>query len=133
MAQSHVRLDCMYNNCCIQWYRNISPDPFRYTAVPGVLLGGKFFFDPTYIQSTLSFQCQLICSQIPVFLLLILCYKIYKHGFYIFQWGPERSNDLRNAIQAASEVRKGRLEFPDSGFTKKNVRTFFNWVWVWMK
>jgi amino acid transporter len=70
---------------------------------------------------------------IPVFILLILGYKIRKHGFRISQWGPERSNDLRNTIQAASETRKGRLEFPDDGFTKENGRKFLKWIWVWMK
>ncbi|KAH8812741.1 proline-specific permease [Xylogone sp. PMI_703] len=70
---------------------------------------------------------------IPVFILLILGYKVRKHGFSVSQWGPERSNDLRNTIQAASEIRKGRLEFPESGITKENLRTFINWVWVWMK
>jgi amino acid transporter len=71
--------------------------------------------------------------QIPVFILLILGYKVQKHGFNISRWGPERSNNLRNAIQAASEKRKGRLEFPDEGFTEQNFRNFFRWVWEWMK
>ncbi|KAH8682931.1 proline-specific permease [Tricladium varicosporioides] len=70
---------------------------------------------------------------LPVFILLLLGYKIRKHGFHISRWGPERSNDLRNTIQASSEIRKGRLEFPDEGFTKENGRTFLQWVWVWMK
>lgn len=70
---------------------------------------------------------------IPVFIILILGYKIYRHGFQLSEWGPERSNDLRNTIQASSDVRKGRLELPDNGFTKENVRTFFNWIWVWLK
>lgn len=70
---------------------------------------------------------------VPVFILLILGYKIRKHGFRISRWGPERSNDLRNAIQAGSEIRKGRLELPDDGFTKENWLTFLKWIWVWMK
>ncbi|KUJ09209.1 proline-specific permease [Mollisia scopiformis] len=70
---------------------------------------------------------------IPVFILLVLGYKIRKHGFKINQWGPERSNDLRNTIQASSEKRKGRLEFLDNGFTRENIRTFGDWIWVWMK
>jgi amino acid transporter len=68
-----------------------------------------------------------------VFILLFLGYKIQKHGFKISQWGPERSSDLRNAIQAASEKRKGRLEFPDDGFTKQNALNFFKWVWEWTR
>jgi amino acid transporter len=72
-------------------------------------------------------------AQIPVFILLILGYKIRKHGFHISKWGPERSDDLRNMIQASSEKRKGRLEFPDDGFTKENGRTLVDWIWVWMK
>ncbi|KIN04574.1 hypothetical protein OIDMADRAFT_101530 [Oidiodendron maius Zn] len=70
---------------------------------------------------------------IPVFVLLILGYKINKHGFHIYRWKPERSNDLRNTIQASRERRKGRLEFPGHGLTKENLRIFLNWVWVWMK
>ncbi|EPE34140.1 proline-specific permease [Glarea lozoyensis ATCC 20868] len=66
---------------------------------------------------------------VPVFILLLVGYKIGKHGFRFSQWGPERSNDLRNCIQATSEVRKGRLEFPDEGFTKENGRTFVDWIW----
>ncbi|TVY55430.1 Arginine permease CAN1 [Lachnellula cervina] len=70
---------------------------------------------------------------VPVFLLLLLGYKIRKHGLAFSQWGPERSNDLRNTVQAASEIRKGRLEFPDEGLTKRNGRMFLDWIWVWMK
>ena len=68
-----------------------------------------------------------------MFLLLILGYKIRKHGFKLYDWGAEKSNDLSNTVQAASLKRKGRLEFPDNGFTGDNVRTLMNWVWVWMK
>ena len=72
-------------------------------------------------------------SQVPVFILLIVGYKIRKHGFKISQWGPERSDDLRNSVQASNEKRKGRLELPDEGLSRDNLRTFINWVWVWMK
>ncbi|KAH7311903.1 proline-specific permease [Rhexocercosporidium sp. MPI-PUGE-AT-0058] len=70
---------------------------------------------------------------IPVFIFLIIGYKIRRHGFRFNKWGPERSNDLRNTIQASSETRKGKLEFPDTGFTKKNGRTLVDWIWVWLK
>ncbi|EAS36718.3 amino acid transporter [Coccidioides immitis RS] len=70
---------------------------------------------------------------LPVYILLIIGYKIKKHGFRFDNWGPERSNDLSNAVQVTSEKRKGRLEFPDDGFTSENFRTFFRWVWAWMK
>ncbi len=73
-------------------------------------------------------------TQIPVFIALILGYKMKKHGFKFGAWGPERSNDLRNTIQTTSETRKGRLELPDDGLcTKVNARTFGEWVWVWLK
>ncbi len=68
--------------------------------------------------------------QIPVFILLTLGYKIHRHGFQVTELGPERSNDLRNTIQASSENRKGRLEFPDDGLTKENWRVWWSWVWV---
>ncbi|PQE07454.1 proline-specific permease protein [Rutstroemia sp. NJR-2017a BBW] len=70
---------------------------------------------------------------IPVFILLIIGYKIHKHGLRIRNWGPERSNDLRNTIQAASETRKGRLEFPDEGLSWRNFKTWGEWFWVWLK
>ncbi|PMD57773.1 amino acid transporter-like protein [Hyaloscypha bicolor E] len=71
---------------------------------------------------------------VPAFIFLILGYKIRKHGFRVQDWGPERSNDLRNTIQTNSDVRVGRLELPDDGFfTKENARTFVKWVWVWLK
>lgn len=70
---------------------------------------------------------------IPVFIILIVGYKLRRHGFRFRLWGPERSNDLRNTIQASSEKRKGKLEFPESGFTRENGRTFIDWMWVWLK
>ncbi|EFW20887.1 amino acid transporter [Coccidioides posadasii str. Silveira] len=70
---------------------------------------------------------------IPVFLVLLIGYKIRHHGLRISRWGPERSCDLRNCVQTTSEKRKGVLEFPDHGYTWNNARSFFGWVWVWMK
>lgn len=60
-------------------------------------------------------------------------YKLRRHGLRFSDWGPERSQDLGGAVQAASEKRRGRLEFPDEGFTKDNWRTLFHWVWVWLQ
>ena len=71
--------------------------------------------------------------QIPVFIALIAGYKIHKHGFKISKWGPERSCNLNGCIQVTGEKRKGRLVFPDRGFTKENWLTFTNWIWVWIK
>lgn len=68
-----------------------------------------------------------------MFILLIMAYKLRKHGLRLGNWGPERSNDLRNTVQVTSETRKGRLEFPDKGSAKENIVTFVQWVWVWMK
>jgi amino acid transporter len=74
------------------------------------------------------------CGQVPAFVFLILGYKIKKHGLKLQNWGPERSNDLKNTIQTNSNVRVGRLELPDEGFwTKENLRTLGRWVWVWLK
>ncbi|KAH8586175.1 proline-specific permease [Bisporella sp. PMI_857] len=70
---------------------------------------------------------------IAIFICLILSYKIHKYSVKFFHWGPERSCDLSGAIQAASGKRKGRLEFPDWGFTRENVRAFIKWIWVWTK
>ena len=68
-----------------------------------------------------------------MFIFLIIGYKINKHGLKIRNWGPERSNDLRNTIQAASEKRKGRLEFPDEGISMENFKTWAHWMWVWTR
>jgi len=70
---------------------------------------------------------------IPVFLLLILCYKLWKHGFIISDWGLERSNDLHGCTQTPDEMRRGKLDFPDDGITLNNFRAFFCWIWVWLK
>ncbi|KAI9046855.1 hypothetical protein LZ554_008934 [Drepanopeziza brunnea f. sp. 'monogermtubi'] len=74
---------------------------------------------------------------IPVFLVLILGYKVRRHGLgfsRLRHWGPERSNDLRNTIQASgARTRKGKLVFPASGLTLENARTFVDWIWVWLK
>jgi amino acid transporter len=72
-------------------------------------------------------------TQIPIFILLVVGYKIHKHGFKISKWGPERSCDLSGCVKAASEKRKGRLVFPDKGLTKENWITFIKWIWVWVK
>ncbi|KAJ4291493.1 hypothetical protein N0V88_006090 [Collariella sp. IMI 366227] len=55
------------------------------------------------------------------------------HGLRFSDWWTDKSGDLSNTVQATSLRRKGRLEFPDNGVTRKNVSTFFTWVWVWMK
>jgi amino acid transporter len=65
--------------------------------------------------------------------LLIVAYKIRRHGFNFSQWGPERSKDLRNCVQVSSDKRKGRLEFPDKGVTAENGKRFLEWIWVWTK
>ncbi|KKZ65305.1 hypothetical protein EMCG_08821 [[Emmonsia] crescens] len=70
---------------------------------------------------------------VPVFFLLVIGYKLSKHGLNFSQWGPERSNDLRNCVQVTSEKRKGRLHFPDEGLTKDNLQEFIQWIWVWTK
>jgi amino acid transporter len=78
---------------------------------------------------------RLLIPQIPIFISLVVGYKIGKHGFHVSQWGPERSCDLSGAIQA-SEKRVGRLEFPDQGLwglSFNNVVIFLRWIWVWMK
>ncbi|KAK3385885.1 proline-specific permease [Podospora didyma] len=90
---------------------------------------------PTLLQSPIDVNKFISAYiNIPIFLALLLGYKIKKHGFRISAWGPERSNDLSNAVQATSPNRKGRLEFPDDAlFTKDNLRFFAGWVWVWLK
>ncbi|KAH8673457.1 proline-specific permease [Xylariales sp. PMI_506] len=70
---------------------------------------------------------------VPIFIMLVLGYKIRKHGFKISEYGQEKSDDLSRTVQASNPKRKGRLEFPDDGLTYENFRTFVEWVWVWMK
>jgi amino acid transporter len=59
--------------------------------------------------------------QLPIFVGLIIGYKIHKHGFKVSKWGPERSEDL------------SRLQFTDSGLTRGNLAAFAAWVWAWVK
>ncbi|KAK3319967.1 putative amino acid transporter, partial [Cercophora scortea] len=70
---------------------------------------------------------------LPVFVLLLVGYNLRKHGLRISDWGPDKSGDLSNTVQASSPKRKGRLEFPDDGFSKENWRTFLSWLWEWVK
>ncbi|KAK3384730.1 amino acid transporter [Podospora didyma] len=70
---------------------------------------------------------------IPVFLLLILGYNLRKHGTNFSEWGPDKSGDLSNTVQASNTKRKGRLEFPDDGITRENWSTFVRWIWEWTK
>ncbi|KAK4462217.1 hypothetical protein QBC42DRAFT_176586 [Cladorrhinum samala] len=70
---------------------------------------------------------------LPVFLLLVIGYNLRKHGLRFSDWWTDKSGDLSNTVQASSYNRKGRLEFPDNGFTRENWRTFVHWVWVWLK
>ncbi|OAR01600.1 hypothetical protein LLEC1_00467 [Akanthomyces lecanii] len=81
----------------------------------------------------LRFDLLLIDEQIPVYILLVVGWKFRKHGFRLSRWGPERSNDLSNTVQAASEKRRGRLDLPDWGVTRANLESFGHWLWVWIK
>jgi yeast amino acid transporter len=71
--------------------------------------------------------------QIPTFFTLIIGYNLHKHGLRFSDWWTDKSGDLSNTVQATSLKRKGRLEFPDNGFTRENVFAFVEWIWVWMK
>ncbi|KAL2268174.1 hypothetical protein VTJ83DRAFT_3020 [Remersonia thermophila] len=70
---------------------------------------------------------------LPTFFLLVIGYNLRKHGLRFSDWWADKSGDLSNTVQATSPKRKGRLEFPDDGFTRENLKTFVNWVWVWLK
>ncbi|KAL2139909.1 hypothetical protein VTI28DRAFT_4486 [Corynascus sepedonium] len=70
---------------------------------------------------------------LPTFLILLLGYNIRKHGLRFSDWWTDKSGDLSNTVQATSPKRKGRLEFPDAGFTRENAITFVEWIWVWLK
>ena len=72
-------------------------------------------------------------AQIPVLLVLIIGYKFHRYGRKFERWFPERSVNLHGAIQAASEKRKGRLEFPDEGVSWTNMVAFGKWVWIWLR
>jgi amino acid transporter len=87
-----------------------------------------FLTDPFDIRTSIASYIS-----IPVFVLLIVSYKIRRHGFNFSQWGPERSKDLRNCVQVSSNKRKGRLEFPHPGLTVENGKRFLEWIWVWTK
>jgi amino acid transporter len=90
--------------------------------------GLSAFLDPFNVRKFVSAYISL-----PTFLILILGYNLRKHGLRFSDWWTDKSGDLSNTVQATSPKRKGRLEFPDVGFTRDNVFTFFGWIWVWMK
>ncbi|KAM7191108.1 hypothetical protein V8F20_009426 [Naviculisporaceae sp. PSN 640] len=89
---------------------------------------GAFLERPFNIRKFISAYISL-----PVFLILILAYNLRKHGLRVSEWMSDRSSDLSNTVQASNPKRKGRLEFPDDGFTRNNWAVFAEWVWVWMK
>lgn len=70
---------------------------------------------------------------LPVFVVLVVGYKVRRHGLRFSEWGPERSGDLSGAVQTSSAKRKGRLEFPDDGVSKGNLAYFVHWLWVWIR
>jgi amino acid transporter len=86
------------------------------------------FIEPFNVRKFVSAYISL-----PTFLILILGYNLRKHGLRLSDWWTDKSGDLSNTVQATSPKRKGRLEFPDNGFTRENMITFFEWVWVWLK
>lgn len=90
--------------------------------------GVAAFLDPFNIRKFVSAYIS-----IPTFLIFILGYNLRKHGLRFSDWWTDKSGDLSNTVQATSPKRKGRLEFPDAGFTRENVFTFLGWIWVWMK
>ncbi|KFH44645.1 Proline-specific permease-like protein [Hapsidospora chrysogenum ATCC 11550] len=87
----------------------------------------------TFISSYISDE-ETDKEQLPVFLLLIVGYKIRNHGFTFSEWGPERSEDLSNTVQVTTVRRKGRLEPPDEAyFTKANALATVRWLWEWLQ
>ncbi|KAK4237233.1 hypothetical protein C8A03DRAFT_16205 [Achaetomium macrosporum] len=86
------------------------------------------FIEPFNVRNFVSAYISL-----PTFLILIIGYNFRKHGLSLSGWWSDKSGDLSNAVQATSLRRKGRLEFPDDGFTRENILRFFQWIWVWIK
>jgi amino acid transporter len=96
----------------------------------------------------------IVDAQLPTFLILIVGYNLRKHGLRfsdckqqssrhnrpredtktdkLVGWA-DKSGDLSGTVQASNYKRKGRLEFPDNGFTQANLDTFLEWLWVWLK
>lgn len=66
-------------------------------------------------------------------MLLILGHKLRNHGFSLSKWASDRSEELGQTVQVRGEKRKGRLELPDESLTKANLKTFAEWIWVWLK
>ncbi|KAI9896802.1 hypothetical protein N3K66_007824 [Trichothecium roseum] len=59
--------------------------------------------------------------------------SLRNHGFSLSKWASDRSEELGQTVQVRGEKRKGRLELPDESLTKANLKTFAEWIWVWLK
>jgi yeast amino acid transporter len=104
-----------------------------YISVSPCLDVMHYLSEPTHVTCAFFTLTTYESMQLPTFLLLILGYNLRKHGLRFSDWWTDKSADLSNTVQATSLKRKGRLEFPDNGFTRENVLTFLGWIWVWMK
>lgn len=129
MAESRIRIGRMHHISHLQRGWGLHRETFRRATIHRFIYQCKCSFLPKFASTC----CILIIFQVPVFVILILGYKLRRHGLKILDWGPERSNDLRNTVQVASETRRGRLEFPDGASARENFWILVNWVWVWMK
>jgi amino acid transporter len=75
---------------------------------------------------------------IPIFIVLILAYRVRLEGFNPSNWTRRANEDLRNPLSIAQSdprLRRGRLHRanPDVLFSRGNAERFIQWLWVWLK
>ncbi|ERF69015.1 hypothetical protein EPUS_06702 [Endocarpon pusillum Z07020] len=74
---------------------------------------------------------------IPVFLVLILAYRIKLDSWDPRQWIIRANQDLRNPVSVTEQdprLRRGRLRRRDRNvyWSRENARGFLQWIWVWL-
>ncbi|KAN0082315.1 Amino acid permease domain containing protein [Elaphomyces granulatus] len=75
---------------------------------------------------------------IPIFIVLILAYRVKLEGFNPLNWTRRAREDLHNPLSIAQRnprLRRGRLRRAnrDVLFSWENAERFIQWLWTWLK
>jgi len=74
---------------------------------------------------------------IPIFIVLILAYRVKLEGFNPLNWSRRASEELHNPQEISQRnprLRRGRLRRAnmDVLFSRENAERFIQWLWVWL-
>jgi len=75
---------------------------------------------------------------IPIFIVLILAYRVKLEGFNPLYWTRRANENLRNPLtilQNNPRLRRGRLHRANQDvlFSRGNAERFIQWLWAWLK